>query len=186
VSAAADVIVKSSLDNQGVRCWEFSQSGWVGECDGDVATEDQKKQIEAHEDFCGWMDKCPKCCGVAEYCDCGEDAYCKKKWGVMCGCDDCEERREDEDEDEEEGEWCDKCDHFVIDDDHCCCKKERDVECGCDDCGGPLKAEEEMTWTLKELREAEKAYEEDMSNGVIGSDMKLADYMIHRRKLETK
>ena len=98
MSAAADVIVKSCLDDQDARCWKFSQSGWVGECDGDVATEDQKKQIEAHEDFCGWMDKCPKCCGVAESCDCGEDAYCKKKWGVMCGCDDCEERRAEEEE----------------------------------------------------------------------------------------
>ena len=111
-----EVIVKSRLDDQGVRCWEFSQSGWVSECDGDVATEDQKKQIEAHEDFCGWMDKCPKCCGVAEYCECGDD--CKKKYGVECDCDDCWERRA-----EEEGVWCEECKHFVVDDDHCCCKK---------------------------------------------------------------
>lgn len=54
-------------DCNGCPTWEFKLSGYVSVADRSTAKPYQVKAIEAHEEFKGWHDKCPKCLSSVDH-----------------------------------------------------------------------------------------------------------------------
>jgi len=65
-----DIITQCDFDDNGDKCWNFSESGWVAVCDYDIATEHQRKLIERHAEFDGWETKCEECLVSEKNCRC--------------------------------------------------------------------------------------------------------------------
>lgn len=126
-ASSKPILLSFDYDDQGVRCWEFEDEGWISEADYDTTSQAYRDIIENHEFFEGWAEKCPKCCSSVEHCACRPYKS--------------EESDESDEDEEDETYKCFECNEICSknDDTHfyCSCRGEY---C-CEDCHHVLRCD---------------------------------------------
>ena len=102
--------------------WDAVDEWWVSEADEDKVSDRMRPLIEAHDEFRGWMDKCPECLAGVEFCDCEEEESDEEE----------EEESDEEEEEESDDDSVLSCDYRDALDDQC----GEVAEAFCDNCHG--------------------------------------------------
>ena len=70
-----DTFVGYCEDDLGVRCWEFTDAGYISEADYYHVSRAYVSFIEGHEEFKEWKEQCNGCLSTVEECDCDDRDY---------------------------------------------------------------------------------------------------------------